>query len=62
MDDQTRSVLARVDPRELVDLASALIRRDRLLSHVRLYRALGGGWSLTDVEWSAPGAGTTATR
>jgi acetylornithine deacetylase len=26
MDDQTRSVLARVDPRELVDLASALIR------------------------------------
>ena len=40
----------------------ALIRRDRLLSHVRLYRALGGGWSLTDVEWSAPGAGTTATR
>jgi acetylornithine deacetylase len=26
MDDQTRSVLARVDPRELVDLASALVR------------------------------------
>jgi multidrug efflux system outer membrane protein len=29
----------------------AQIRRDRLLSHVRLYRALGGGWALTDREW-----------
>ena len=29
----------------------AQIRRDRLLSHVRLYRALGGGWNLTDAEW-----------
>jgi len=29
----------------------AQIRRDRLLSHVRLYKALGGGWSLTDAEW-----------
>ncbi len=29
----------------------AQIRRDRLLSHVRLYRALGGGWSLTDTQW-----------
>jgi multidrug efflux system outer membrane protein len=29
----------------------AQIRRDRLLSHVRLYRALGGGWSLTDAQW-----------
>jgi outer membrane protein TolC len=29
----------------------AQIRRDRLLSHVRLYKALGGGWSLTDVQW-----------
>src|SRR3989454_696616 len=32
----------------------AQIRRDRLLSHVRLYRALGGGWSLTEAEWTAP--------
>src|SRR5439155_734963 len=29
----------------------AQIRRDRLLSHVRLYKALGGGWSLTDAQW-----------
>jgi multidrug efflux system outer membrane protein len=38
----------------------AQIRRDRLLAHVRLYRALGGGWSLNDVEWRDPGA--TANR
>jgi outer membrane protein, multidrug efflux system len=29
----------------------AQIRRDRLLSHVRLYKALGGGWSLTEAQW-----------
>ena len=29
----------------------AQIRRDRLLAHVQLYKALGGGWSLTDAEW-----------
>src|SRR5438309_2901348 len=29
----------------------AQIRQKRLLSHVRLYRALGGGWSLTDAQW-----------
>jgi multidrug efflux system outer membrane protein len=29
----------------------AQIRRDRLLSYVRLYRALGGGWTLTDAQW-----------
>ena len=29
----------------------AQIRRDRLLAHVRLYRALGGGWALTDQQW-----------
>jgi multidrug efflux system outer membrane protein len=29
----------------------AQIRRDRLISHVRLYKALGGGWSLTDAQW-----------
>ncbi len=32
----------------------ARIRRDRLLSHVRLYKALGGGWSLTDAQWKDP--------
>ena len=30
----------------------AQIRRDRLLSHLRLYKALGGGWSLTDAQWT----------
>jgi multidrug efflux system outer membrane protein len=29
----------------------AQIRRDRLLTHVLLYKALGGGWSLTDAQW-----------
>ena len=28
----------------------AQIRRDRLLAHGRLYKALGGGWSLTDAR------------
>ena len=31
----------------------AQIRSSRLLTHVRLYKALGGGWSLTDAEWNA---------
>jgi len=35
----------------------AQIRRDRLLAHVQLYKALGGGWSLTDAEWNAKGSG-----
>ena len=30
----------------------AQIRRDRLLAHVQLYKALGGGWSLIDAEWN----------
>jgi multidrug efflux system outer membrane protein len=37
----------------------AQIRRDRLLAHVRLYKALGGGWRLTDVQWSPPGSTAT---
>ena len=28
----------------------AQIRRDRLLTHVRLYKALGCGWSLSDAQ------------
>jgi multidrug efflux system outer membrane protein len=32
----------------------AQIRRDRLLSYVRLYKALGGGWNLSDAEWTGP--------
>jgi outer membrane protein, multidrug efflux system len=35
-------------------IALSQIRRNRLLAHVRLYKALGGGWSLTNVEWQAP--------
>jgi multidrug efflux system outer membrane protein len=35
-------------------VALAQIRRDRLLAHVRLYKALGGGWNLTDAEWQQP--------
>jgi len=31
----------------------AQIRRDRLLAYVLLYKALGGGWRLTDAEWAA---------
>lgn len=31
----------------------AQIRRDRLLTHVRLYKALGGGWTLGDDEWKS---------
>src|SRR5262249_11701740 len=31
----------------------AQIRRNRLTSYVQLYKALGGGWSLTDAEWTA---------
>lgn len=30
----------------------AQIRRDRLLAYVQLYKALGGGWNLTDPQWS----------
>jgi len=30
----------------------AQIRRDRLIAHVQLYKALGGGWSLSDVQWA----------
>ena len=30
----------------------AQIRRDRLVAHVQLYKALGGGWSLADAEWN----------
>ena len=30
----------------------AEIRRNRLLAYVQLYKALGGGWNLTDAQWS----------
>jgi multidrug efflux system outer membrane protein len=35
-------------------LALSQIRRNRLLAHVRLYKALGGGWNLTNAEWQPP--------
>jgi multidrug efflux system outer membrane protein len=34
----------------------AQIRRNRLTAHVQLYKALGGGWSLSDAEWTGPRA------
>jgi multidrug efflux system outer membrane protein len=36
----------------------AQLRRDRLLAHVQLYKALGGGWSLTDAQWNDAAKGT----
>jgi multidrug efflux system outer membrane protein len=30
----------------------AQIRRDRLVAYVKLYKALGGGWNLSDAQWS----------
>jgi multidrug efflux system outer membrane protein len=37
----------------------AQIRRNRLLAYVQLYKALGGGWSLTDAEWAGQAAAPT---
>jgi multidrug efflux system outer membrane protein len=31
----------------------AQIRRNRLTAYVQLYKALGGGWNLTDVQWTS---------
>ncbi len=36
----------------------AQIRRDRLRAHVQLYKALGGGWSLTDDQWKDQAKGS----
>jgi multidrug efflux system outer membrane protein len=30
----------------------AQVRRGRLLAYVGLYKALGGGWNLTDAQWT----------
>ena len=38
----------------------AQIRRNRLLAYVQLYKALGGGWGLTDAQWA--GAGEARAR
>ena len=34
----------------------AVIRQNRLLTYAQLYRALGGGWTLTDVQWQGEAA------
>jgi outer membrane protein, multidrug efflux system len=34
----------------------AQIRANRLFTYVQLYRVLGGGWHLTDAQWSGPQA------
>jgi multidrug efflux system outer membrane protein len=40
----------------------AQIRRDRLTAYVALYRALGGGWSLTDAQWSGHNGAASQER
>ena len=37
--------------------ALALLRFSRLANFVQLYKALGGGWSLTDPTWAGPAPG-----
>src|SRR5262245_35262728 len=37
----------------------AQIRQNRLLAYAQLYRALGGGWALTDAHWQGPGEPAT---
>jgi multidrug efflux system outer membrane protein len=34
----------------------AQVRANRLFTYVQLYKALGGGWTLTDPEWHGPQA------
>ena len=34
----------------------AEVLANRLLTYVRLYKVLGGGWNLTDAQWSGPQA------
>ena len=35
-----------------VQIKLAEVRANRLLTYVQLYKALGGGWNLTDAQWS----------
>jgi len=37
----------------------AQIRQNRLRPYAQLYRALGGGWALTDAQWSGQGEAPT---
>ena len=34
----------------------AQIRANRLIAYVQLYKALGGGWNLSDAQWTGPDA------
>ena len=34
----------------------AQVRASRLFTYVQLYKALGGGWNLTDAQWNGPQA------
>jgi outer membrane protein, multidrug efflux system len=34
----------------------AQVRANRLFTYVQLYKVLGGGWNLTDAQWSGPQA------
>ncbi len=42
------------------EIQLAQTRYNRLATLVQLYRALGGGWQLTDAQWAGPGAPTAA--
>ena len=42
--------------------ALAVTRFDRLATLVELYKALGGGWKLSDQEWPHPPAAPEAQR
>lgn len=34
----------------------AQIRANRLVAYVQLYKALGGGWKVSDADWAGPKA------
>jgi len=37
----------------------ARIHRSRLTTYVQLYKALGGGWNLTDAQWAGQSEATS---
>lgn len=37
----------------------ARIHRSRLTTYVQLYKALGGGWNLTDAQWAGQSVATS---
>ena len=42
--------------------ALAQTQRDQLLASVNLYKALGGGWSLSDQQWTTRAEAASTTR